>query len=275
MQGWTVDHDYVKTLGMKILKGRDFSIDHPTDSAAAIINRSAEQQLGWIDPLGKSIGLPVSVIKEKMKLYNIIGVVEDFHFESLRDSVGPLVMVLGRNRTRMSIRIGTQNIQKTLGFIRDKWNQHAPGQPFEYSFLDRRFEAMYRSESRTGEIIGFFSGLSILICGLGLFGLAAYLTEKRIKEIGIRKVMGASVREIVFIVCKDFIKPVIIANLFAWPLAYYVMSLWLQRFAYRIQIGIDVFILAAGLTFIIALTTVSMQAVKAAITDPVRTLRYE
>ena len=275
MQNWIVDHDYIQTLGIKILKGRDFSRDHSSDRAAAIINRSAEQQFGWTDPLGKSIGLPISVIKGKLKLFNIVGVMEDFHFESLRYSIGPLVMVLGQNRIRMSIRIGTQDIQRIIDIIRDKWNQYAPGQPFEYAFLDRRFDSMYRSESRTGEIIGFFSLLSILICGLGLFGLAAYLTEKRTKEIGIRKVVGASIREIVLIVCKDFIKPVILANLFAWPLAYYVMNLWLQRFAYRIQIGVGVFILAAGLTFIIALATVSWQAIKAAITDPVRTLRYE
>ena len=274
MQNWIVDQDYIKTLSIKILKGRDFSRFLSLDATAAIINQRAEQQLGWIDPIGKSIGIPL-LIKDRMKLYTIIGVVEDFHFEPLRDSIGPLVLVMGMNKTRMCIRIETQNVQKTIDFIRDEWNQFAPGQPFEYAFLDRRYDAMYRSERRTGEIIGFFSVLSILISGLGLFGLATYVTEQRTKEIGIRRVVGASIREVVLITCKDFIKPVIIANLFAWPLAYYILSRWLQRFAYRIQIGLHVFVFAAAITFIIALATVSWQAFKAATANPVKALRYE
>lgn len=274
MQNWIVDYDYIKTLGIKILKGRDFSRSYSTDARAAIINQRAGQQLGWTNPIGKTIGVPL-LIKGGMNLYTIIGMVEDFHFESLRDSIGPLVMFLGTNSTRMCFRIEAQNVQKTLDFIRDKWNQSAPGQPFEFVFLDRRLDAMYQSERRTGEIIGFFSVLSIMICGLGLFGLAAYLTEQKTKEIGIRKVVGASVREVVLVICKDFIKPVIIANLFAWPLAYYVMSRWLQRFAYRIPIGLHVFVFAAGVTFIVALTTVSWQAFKAARSNPIKALRYE
>lgn len=274
MQSWTVDHDYINTLGMKILKGRNFSRSYSTDAAAAIINQRAEQQFGWTNSIGKTIGMPL-LIKGGIRLYTIIGVIGDFHFESLRDSIGPLVLLLGKDSTRMCFRIETQNVQNTIDFIRDKWTKFAPGQPFEYAFLDRRFDAMYQSERRTGEIFGFFSVLSLLICALGLFGLAAYLTEQRTKEIGIRKVVGASVREIVIIVCKDFMKPVIIANLFAWPLAYYVMSRWLQRFVYRIPIGLNVFIFAACVTFIIALVTVSLQAFKAARANPAKALRYE
>ena len=275
IQNWTVDYDFIKTLDIEILKGRNFSRSHSTDvKTAAIINQRAEQQFGKADSIGKTISIPF-LSKGQMKSYTVIGVVKDFHFESLRDSIGPLMMVLGKNRTRVCFRIDSQNVQKVIDFIRNRWNQFAPGQPFEYSFLDRRYEAMYSSEKRTGEIIGFFSVLSIMICGLGLFGLATYVTEQRTKEIGIRRVMGGTITNVVIMIFKDFVLLVAVANVLAWPLAYYVMNRWLNGFAFRIQMGFYIFVIAAGLTFFVALTTVSWQALKVATEDPVKSLRYE
>ncbi len=273
-QNWIVDSDFIPTLGMKIREGRNFPKSFSADGSAAIINQKAAEQLGWTDSIGRSIGVSVSR-QGRVKMYTIIGMVEDFHFESFRFIIDPLVMLRGKNTTRMCLRIGTQDIQGTIDSIQAEWNRFAPGQPFEYAFLDERFNKMYQSERQTGKIIGLFSVLAVLIGGLGLSGLAAFITEQRTKEIGIRKTLGAKSAEVVIMICKDFIKPVAMANFFAWPVAYYAMNQWLQRFAYRIQIGAGVFVFAAAFTFIIALATVSWQAIRAGAADPIKSLRYE
>jgi len=274
VQNWTVDYDYIPTLAVKMDKGRNFSRKISSDRYAAIVNQRAVEKLGWPDPLGKTIGVSTSS-QDKMKMYSIIGVVEDFHFESFENLIEPLVIFLGRNNNQICFRIEAQDIQETINFIRFQWNSFAPDQPFEYAFLDERFNEMYKTERRTGKIIGLFSILAILIGGLGLFGLAGYTAEQRTKEIGIRKVMGAKTSEVVVMICRELIKPVILANLFAWPIAFYIMNQWLQRFAYRIRIRVEIFILAAGLTFIIALAIVSWQAFRTAVSSPVKSLRYE
>ncbi len=273
-QGWLVDKDYIPTLGMTISRGRNFSERFSTDDSAVIINQRTAERLGWVDPIGKGIGVPFSR-QGDIRLFSIIGVVEDFHFESFRQGIDPLVLFLGRHGLRMSFRIEAQKHREVLESIRDAWSRFAPDQPFEYAFLDDRIDVMYRSERTTGEIIGVFTLLAVLIGGLGLSGLAAYVSEQRTKEIGIRKVMGAGATEVVVLIVKDFIKPVAAANLIAWPLAYFAVNQWLEGFVYRIRLGVGVFLFAAVFTLIVALVTVTWQAARAAAAPPIRSLRYE
>jgi putative ABC transport system permease protein len=268
IQRWLVDYDYVKTMGMEIVRGRDFSREYTTDSTAVILNEAAANYFGWDDPIGKSI--------EKNDVdYRVIGVVKDFHFESLRERISPLVLFAGSSTDFLSIRLKTENLPRTLRWIEEKWNAFAAGQPFEYSFLDERFQGMYRAEQKTRNIFGTFAALAVFIGCLGLFGLASYMAEQRTKEIGIRKVLGSSVPGIVFFLSKEFIKWVMIALLIAAPVSYLVMTAWLRDFAYRIDIGWEVFFIAGGMILFISLLTVCSQSVRAALADPVDSLRYE
>ena len=207
--------------------------------------------------------------------YHIIGVVKDFNFSSMHDKVGPLIIELGENYGRIAMRINTKNIPALISQVENKWNSMAPGQAFSYTFLDADFNKMYNAEQRTGKLFITFAVFAIFIACLGLFGLVTYAAEQRIKEIGIRKVLGASVGEIVTMISKDFVKLVLIAFVIAFPVAWWVMNKWLQSFAYRINISWWVFALAGLLTIAIALITVSFQAIKAAIANPVNSLRSE
>jgi putative ABC transport system permease protein len=205
----------------------------------------------------------------------VIGVVEDFHFESLRENIGPLVMFLGENRGNISFRLKTRDIPSAIGLLEREWKQFLPNQPFEYSFLDERFERMYQSELKIGKIFTVFALLAIFIGCLGLFGLAAFTAEQKTKEIGIRKVLGASSLRIIRLLLREFVILVSVANLIAWPIAYLVMKSWLTDFAYRTSPHILIFVSAGVLTLVVSLFTVGAQAVKAALADPVRSLRYE
>jgi putative ABC transport system permease protein len=200
---------------------------------------------------------------------------EDFHFDSLRDEIKPLVLYLGRSTGLMSFRIKTEDVSGTIGFLKKKWGEFLPGEPFAYSFMDERFSSIYESEQRIGRIFGVFSGLAIFISCLGLFGLAAFMAEKRTKEIGIRKVLGATVPSIIRLMIREFLILVGLANLIAWPIAYFIMRSWLMDFSYRISLRVHLFVLAGLVALLIALTTVIFQAVKAAIANPVNSLRYE
>jgi putative ABC transport system permease protein len=273
-QNWTVDYDYIDTLGMTIVEGRNFSREFSTDTDAAIVNQAVLKQFGWLDINNHRLGRIMNQ-KGDVKLYNVIGVVEDFHYESLRSTIGPLVMFLGDSRGLMSFRIETEDISRTVGLLESKWKEFLPHQPFEYMFLDARFNELYRTEQQIGRIFGVFATLAIVIGCLGLFGLAAFTAEQRTKEIGIRKVLGASAPGIIRLLLKEFVILVGISNLVAWPIAYLVMRRWLQDFAYRTSLGLGVFLLAGVLTLLIALFTVSFQAVKAALAEPIRSLRYE
>jgi putative ABC transport system permease protein len=202
-------------------------------------------------------------------------VVKDFNFSSMHDKVGPLIIELGENYGRVAMRINTKNIPALISLVQNKWNSMAPGQPFSYSFLDADFNKMYNAEQRTGKLFITFAVFAIFIACLGLFGLVTYAAQQRIKEIGIRKVLGASVSEIVTMISKDFVKLVLIAFVIAFPVAWWMMNKWLQSFAYRINISWWVFVVAGLLTIAIALITVSFQAIKAAIANPVKSLRME
>ena len=215
--------------------------------------------------------MEVSPLKE----FHIIGIMKDFNFSSMHDKVGPLILELGEDYGRIAMRINTQNIPALISQVQNKWNRMAPGQPFSYSFLDADFNKIYNAEQRTGKLFISFAIFAIFIACLGLFGLVTYAAEQRIKEIGIRKVLGASVQEIVAMISKDFVNLVLIAFLVSFPVAWWMMNKWLQGFAYRIDIGWWVFALAGLLTIAIALVTVSFQAIKAAVANPVKSLRSE
>jgi len=274
MQNWAIDYDYIKTMGMEIIKGRNFSKEFGSDSLAMIINETTAKLFGFDDPIGKKIYSP-NKADNKLVPFTVIGVVKNFHFESLRQNIGPLCMWLGRSTWLTSFKVDTKNIQRLVKQVETKWKAMAPGMPFSYRFLDQDFDNMYRDEERIGRIAITFAILAILIACLGLFGLATYMSELRTKEIGIRKVLGASVSTLAGMLSKDFLKLVFISFCFAAPAAWWIMYKWLQDFAYRINISWWIFLLAGIIALLIALVTVSFQAIKAALANPVKSLRTE
>ncbi|MGY4536332.1 putative ABC transport system permease protein [Mucilaginibacter sp. UYNi724] len=278
-QSWQVDADYIPTMDMKMAKGRNFSKAMQTDSSAIIINEAAAKFLGFADPINKtvyqSLGGDRKGSTPNVKECHIVGVVKDFHFNSLREKIEPIVLTYGENPGALAIRVSISNITGLMAQVKEKWNSLSPGVQIDYSFMDQDFEASYRSEQRIGQIFAIFTSLAIIIACLGLFGLAAYAAEQRTKEIGIRKVLGADVSIIVAMLSKDFIKLVCIAIVTASPFAWFVMNKWLQDFAYRVTIHWWV-IAAAGLgALVIAFVTISFQSVKAALANPVNSLKNE
>jgi putative ABC transport system permease protein len=275
-QLWTVDHDYIKTMGMQIVEGRDFNKDMPTDSSAIIINETAVKLFGFSgNPLGRKVTRLIDLKARTTRDFIVIGVVKNFNFESLRQTIGALCMKIGNDPGTISFRMKTTDVANTINHIKGLWKRTAPNEPFTYTFLNEEFDNMYRTEQRSGKIFVSFAVLAILIACLGLFGLAAYAAEQRTKEIGIRKVLGATVSNIVAMLSTDFLKLVIIASLIAFPVAWWLMNKWLQDFAYRIAIGWWIFALAAFVSIFIAIMTVSFQAIKAALSNPVKNLRTE
>jgi putative ABC transport system permease protein len=274
MQTWRIDYDYIKTLRMKTIKGRNFSKDFGTDSNAVIINQTTAAFLGYKDPVGQKI-YTLNRDNTQTISYHIIGVVQNFNFESLKKDIGPLCFVLGKRGYITTFKINAANINSLISLIEAKWKAMAPGMPFSYRFLDDSFNEMYNAETRIGKIALIFSILAIFIACLGLFGLATFIAEQRTKEIGIRKVLGASVNGVVRLLSNDFLKLVVIAFIIAAPLSWWAMHHWLQDFAYRTDISWWIFVLAGAITLFIALATVSFQAVRAAIANPVKSLRTE
>lgn len=267
-QFWEVDEDYIPALGIRLIAGRNFDDKLATDTEAAIINQSLAKSLNLKDPVGKHI-------TNGWKDMLVIGVVEDFNFESIRDEVGGVCLVLGNSPTMMAVKLSGQNMTETVASISALWKKFSPNQTIRFAFLDEGYANMYESVQRTGTIFTCFSVLAIMIACLGLFGLAAFTAEQRTKEIGIRKVLGASVNGIAQLLSKDFIKLVLIAILIASTLAWWGMNKWLEDFAYRIEIQWWMFVVAGILSMAIALLTVSFQAIKAAIANPVDSLRVE
>ena len=273
---WDVDYDYFKTFGMEMASGRNFSKEFGTDSTAVIINETAAKLFGFKDPLNKTILSLAENNSNKTIKYKVIGVVKDFHFESLRSNIAPLCLFLNLSRGNVSFKLNAQaNLSHIISLIELKWKEVAPGEPFTYTFMDDSFNNVYKTENRIGKISLAFSLLTILVACLGLFGLITFIAEQRTKEIGIRKVLGASVSSITAMLSKDFIKLVVVAIIIASPIAWWAMSLWLQGFAYRVNIGLWVFMAAGFLAILIALITVSFQAIKAAVANPVTSLRNE
>ena len=271
---WFADHDFARTLQLEMAAGRFFSYDPARDSSSIIINESAARMLRFAEPIGQNLH---TIIRGRKQTFTIIGVIKDFHYESLHKEIRPIVI---RNLSDapgeyISIRLGPNKLSKTLAFLEGKWKEFAPGQPFEYFFLDDSFDKLYQSEQGAGQLFTAFSIIAGFIACLGLFGLAAFSTEQRTKEVGIRKILGASVPAIIVLLTKGFTKWVLVANLLSWPVAYYFMDRWLDNFAYRTHIELWIFPVAALLALGIAVLTVSFLAVRAALANPVEALRYE
>ncbi len=280
MQWWRVDNDYLATLGLEMAQGRSFDPARLTDSTGIIVNETAAKQMGFADPIGQKIYVPNRNFDgapkpEDFTELHIIGVVKDFHWSSLRDNIGALCLQLGNSRGLISFRYQGNETAAVIAALEKQWKAMAPEQAFSYRFLDDAFARMYDAERRIGKIAGIFGILSILVSCLGLFGLAAFTTEQRTKEIGIRKVLGASVAGITSLLAKDFLKLVVVAILIACPLAWWLMQKWLADFAYRIEIRWWMFALAGLTAIVIAFLTVSFQSIKAALANPVRSLRSE
>jgi putative ABC transport system permease protein len=273
MQAWRIDYDYFKTLGMKIIKGRGFSPDFGGDSTAVVINETTAQLLGYQNPIGEKIYQNDD--QNKLVSFTIIGVVKNFNYESLKQGIGPLSFFLGNRSSMASFKVNTNDIASLINKIEKLWKQMSPTMPFHYSFLDESFNEMYASEQRVGKIAIIFSTLAILIACLGLFGLATFIAEQRTREIGIRKVLGASVQGIIGLLSKDFLKLVTISFIIAAPISWWIMNHWLDDFVYRIRVEWWIIGIAGLFALLIALGTVSFQAVKSAIANPVKSLKTE
>ena len=271
---YDVDYNYIPTLGMQLAYGRNFSRTYGTDSSGVILNETAARSFGWGN---KALGHTITNTNNEGRkgTFRVIGVVKDFHFKSMHERISPLVMVLGHNAGTVIVKVKTKDISGLLASLKQHWSQLTADAPFTYSFLDERFMDTYRAEQRTGSILGIFAALTIFVACLGLFGLATFTAEQRTKEIGVRKVLGASVGSIVGLLSKDFLRLVLIAMVLASPIAWWVMTRWLQDFAYRIDIEWWMFAGAGLLAVGIALLTVSFQSIKAALMNPVKSLRSE
>ena len=264
----TMDENFIETLGLKLVAGRNFSQEFSTDEKeAVIINEAAARAIGWEQPVGKTFN------KNRFK---VIGVIGDFHFATMRHTVEPLMISYqpGANAS-LSLKLRAGAIPDGIDHLKTVWNEIFHGHPLEYVFLDEEFDQLYRREESFGSLTRGFTTLAIFIACLGLFGLASHTVEQRTKEIGIRKVLGAGVSGLVILLSKTYIKLVLLANVVAWPAAFSLMRRWLQDFAYRIDLGVGIFLLSMLAAVVIALLTVSIHSIRAANSDPVKALRYE
>ena len=274
------DYDFLSTMGMEMAAGRYFSREHPSDARAVILNETAVKQLQLENALGKKVTYP-GACGDCHKEYNIIGIVKDFNMASLHQPIEPFAIFLEHgNMARngghfVEVKIAPGHTKEVVGLVENAWKKYNPNDPLAYFFLDEDYNALFQSERQLGQLFSVFTFLTIFIACLGLLGLATFTAEQRTKEIGIRKVMGASVGSIVTLLSRDFIMLVIISFLIAVPVAYYAMHQWLETFAYRIEIGVWTFVIAGLAAFFIAWLTVSYQSVKAALMNPVDSLRSE
>ena len=266
-----IDEEYIPTLGLRLVSGRNFSKEFLSDSSGVIINEAAVQELGWTNAnaIGKTI------VRSGQHEYKVVGVVADFHYASVKQKIAPLMMMLGGNYGGMIVKVKTADITGFLSNLRQQWNAFKPDGPFAYYFLDEKFASLYAAEKRTGKIFTGFAIIAVVIASLGLFGLAAFTTEQRTKEIGIRKVLGASMQQVLILVSGDFLILVGFAFLIAVPFTWWGMNIWLQEFAYRINMSWWIFIAAGILSIVVALLTISIRAINAAISNPVKSLRTE
>jgi len=269
------DQDFAEVLNIKMAKGRFLSRDFPSDVQAVVINKKAADYLGVPDPIGKKLQIWFT-----RKAYTVIGIMDNVHFESLHRDVRPMGYLLPEaiNSTRrpyLFVKVKTPKITELIPYIRKSWDSLSPGLPFEFGFLDERVDSLYQDDIRAGKIVAVFSFLAIFVSCLGLFGLAAFVSEQRTKEIGIRKVLGAKLSNIVWILSGQFLKWVIVAILLAWPTGYWLAGRWLQGFAFRTKLSVGIFLASGLAAVVIAVFSVSSQVVKAALADPAKSLKYE
>jgi len=270
MAMYYADYEHKDALGFEIAEGRYFSRDFPTDTAAAVINEAAVKEMGLEDPVGKEL-----TFLDNDQPYRIIGVMKNFNFESLRREILPLVILLTERSNDMIVRFKSDNPREAVNMIESTWDKYSGNEPIDYSFLDQDFEKLFRQEQRLGNVFTVFTIIAIIIACLGLLGLSAYMTEQRRQEIGIRKVLGASTVSIINLLSTEFLKLTGIAFLLAMPVAWYFIQTWLQNFAYRIEVSPMVFILTAVATGVIVIITISRQTLKAALMNPVESIRTE
>ncbi len=272
-----VDYDFLETAGIKIKQGRGMARTSPSDQAEAfLLNEKAAASLGWKDDaVGKKMQLFAPGTNQIGKSGYVVGVIQDYHFESLHHEIKPLVLTYANWYDYYAVKIGAGNFAERLATLESTWKTFSPDWPLEYSFLDRKLEQLYGGEQKLAQAVNYFTIIAVILACLGLFGLSSFAAERRTKEIGIRKVLGASVASIVSLLSSDFIKLVLLANLIAWPVGWYAMHKWLQGFAYRANLDGWTFVLASAGALGIALLTVSFQAIKAAVANPVEALRYE
>lgn len=267
------DYNFLKTYEIDLAEGRDFSKDFSTDTAGAfLLNEAGAAKLG----LGKnSMGTQIGFSSDD--LHPVLGITKDFHYESLKDVIGPLVIQLSTEfESFLSLRINTENLTNTIAFLEETWNDFDKERAFNYFFVDENFDALYHSETRLSKIITVFAFITIFVACLGLFGLASFTVEQSTKEIGIRKVLGATVNNLVFKLSWHFTKWVLAANIIAWPVTYLLMNnYWLVNFPFKINLSIFIFLSAGLISLFIALLTVSFQSIKAALANPVDSLRNE
>jgi len=267
------DHDYLKTLGLEMFSGRFFSEDFPSDSSAVVINRKGMEELGWASHEGHRIAEPER--DGSMSFHDVVGVIEDFNFSSLHNDIEPLIFTLADWGDLIPVRLEAGSVNNKITEIEGIWKEMAPGEPFDYSFLDENFDALFRSERQLGDIFIIFTSLAIFIACLGLFGLATFMAEQRSKEIGIRKALGADVSTVILLLTKEFTKLVLISIVFAVPAVIFLMNWWLESFAYKTNLGVMSFVIGGFGALLISWLTVSYQSIRAALANPTKALRYE
>jgi putative ABC transport system permease protein len=265
-QIWNVDQNYLPTMGVQLVAGRNFSKDLLSDSLSMIVNEAMVKKLGLKDPIGKRIG-------RGDWQHRIVGVMKDFNFESMKEEIGPLCLVIGGWANTISVKVNAADTKAVLGRIGAVWKSYSPHQEFRYVFMDESFARMYADVQRTGLLFTSFSVLAVIIACLGLFALSSFMAEQRSKEIGIRKVLGATVAQMASLLSLNFVKLVVIAFVIASPIAWWGMHKWLQDFVYRIDISGWIFLVSGALVVVIALATISFQAMRAAMANPAKSLR--
>lgn len=278
INNYYTDKNYIPTLGISLAEGRNFSDNFPSDSSAVIINETAAKMFGFAKPLNERLYYPTgddSTDKLHAVAYHIVGVVKDFNFSTMHENIGPLIIQYQEVHDEIAVRIDTKSAKSIISSMQARWKNLAPEQPFNYTFMDADFDKMYHSEQQTGRLFIAFAALAILIACLGLYGLVSYAAEQRMKEIGVRKVLGASIGSIVSLLSKDFARLIFISMVIAFPIAYWSMHKWLQSFAYRISLGWWIFLTAGIIAVVIAFATISYQAIKAARMNPVKSLKTE
>jgi len=275
MQKWKVDANYLPALGITLVAGRNFYPGFPADSNAIIINEAAAKLLGRGNPVNLQLYRMVDMATKRVMVHRVVGVVKNFNFNSFRDLITPLALRYGNDNSSIAVRISSNDIAATLGQIKNKWQAFTSTDPFIYSFMDEQFNALYSSEEQAGKLLIIFANLAILVACLGLFGLAASAAEQRTREIGIRKVLGATAVNIAGMLSKDFLMLVLIASLIAFPIAWYAMQQWLQQYAYRVSIPWWIFAVAGLAALLLSLVTVLFHAIKAGVRNPVTSLRSE
>jgi putative ABC transport system permease protein len=267
-----VDHDFTETLGIKIVQGRDFQQDMPSDTLqGVIVNETFVKRMGWSDPIGKKVEAGnANVLRAK-----VIGVMQDYHQTGMYNEVESLLLAYRTFNNIIYVKLNEAGSAQTISYIETKWKEIFPDQPFTYTFLTERFNRQFEADEKRGFIFTLFTVLAILIACLGLFGLASYMVEQRTKEIGIRKVFGAGEGNILNLISRDFIILIIIATLIALPASYYIMSKWLENYVYKTSISVSLFALAALITLLITFITISYKAFQAAILNPAASIRTE